>query len=127
MHNLAVTQQFGRGAAWRVRLSSLCSSEAACKATRRSLPVRDPHFVALANVLQRNPGTLTNLKGVAHELKEINASSVNIVHIKRQSLCVGSDLSDVVHRLPSFKSKVSWTAYLLYLAFCALRSRPHSC
>ena len=107
MQNRAVTQQFAREAAWRGRLSSLCPSKAACKVTRQPLTVRAPHFVVQAYVLQRNSGIFSSLKGVAYELKEINSPAVNIIHIKRQSLCDDSDLSDIVHKLPNFKSKVS--------------------
>lgn len=59
-------------------------------------------------MLQQNVGTQS--KGVAHELEEITAPSVNIVHIKRQSLFSDSDLSDITHKVPSFKCKVSWAA-----------------
>ena len=108
MHNRAVTQQSGREAAWRVRVSSLCRSEAACKATRHPLPTRVQAYDAQPYVVQRNAGTLTNLKGVAHELKDISSPSVNIVHIKRQSPCDNSGLSGIVQELPGFKYKVSW-------------------
>ena len=111
MHNRAILQQSGREAAWRVRVSSLCRSEAACKATRHPLSARVQAHVVRAYVVQRNAGTLTNLKGVARELKEINSPSVNIVHIKRQSPCDNSDLTDIVQELPSFKFKVSFTAH----------------
>lgn len=110
MHNLTATQQLGREAAWPGRLSSLCPSEAAYKSFRRTIPSRASSLVVLAYVLQRNAGTHSN--GVAHQLEEITAPSVNIVHIKRQSLFKHSDLADIVHKVPSFKCKVSWEACL---------------
>ena len=113
MRNRSVTQQFGREAAWQVRLSSLSLFKAACNATRHQSPARAPHFVVRAYVLQRDAVTL---KGVAHELKEITSPSVNIVHIRRQNLCDNSDLSAIVQELPSFSSKVSWMTHCLRLA-----------
>ena len=110
MHPCVVTYPVGRGAARLPHTATPCWTRLACQ-QRLPLSNQAAQFTVRAYAPDRNASVSTKqaAAGVSHELRDILAPTCTIAHVKRQSPSYKPELSQIVHRLPSFKSKVSNT------------------